>query len=69
MRYTRAQVLELRDAPLPFVDLRGKFGLTVAEDVAARDAAYAWFAEQVGMVLQVSRLIAVAKCGGCKCVA
>ena len=53
VRYTRAQVLELRDAPLPFVDLRGKFGLTVAEYVAARDAAYAWFVRRNGMELRI----------------
>jgi hypothetical protein len=52
VRYTRAQVLERGAASLPFVDLQGRFGLAVVEYVAARDAAYAWFAEQVGMVLR-----------------
>jgi hypothetical protein len=32
--------------PLPFVDLKGQFGLAVAEYTAARDAAHAWFAER-----------------------
>ena len=55
VRYTRAQVLELDAASLPFVDLQGRFGLTVAEYVAARNAAYAWFAGQVGIVLRASQ--------------
>ena len=53
VRYMWAQVLELRNAPLPFVDLKGQFGLAVAEYTAARDAAYAWFAERAGMELRI----------------